>query len=131
MASFNKVMLLGNLCADVELRNVGDTVVTDLRMAVNDRVKKGGEYVDETTYVDVTFWARTAEIASEYLSKGSPLLIEGKLKQDTWTDKTSGENRSKLKIAGDRLVLLGKGGGEGGGSKRAPAATVDASSIPF
>ena len=107
MASFNRVILVGNLCDDVELKQVGDNCVTDLRLAVNDRVKKNGEWVDETTFIDVTFWNRTAEIAEEYLSKGSACMIEGRLKMDTWEDRETGQNRSKHKIMGDRLVLLG------------------------
>lgn len=132
MASFNRVILVGNLCADVELRDVGQNCVTDLRLAVNDRVKKDGEWVDETTYIDVTFWNRTAEIAEEYLSKGSPVMIEGRLKQDTWQDRETGQNRSKHKIQGDRLVLLG-GRNQGGGDYCSPTASTTPSTdeVPF
>jgi single-strand DNA-binding protein len=73
--------------------------------------------VDETTFVDVTLWARLAEIASEYLSKGSPVLIEGRLKLDTWDDKNDGKKRSKLRVVGEKMQMLGgrKSGGSGGG----------------
>ena len=86
MASFNRVILLGNLTRDIELKyTANQTAVTDIGLAVNDRRKTAnGEWVDETTFVDVTLWGRTAEIASQYLSKGSPVLIEGRLKLDTW-----------------------------------------------
>ena len=85
MASFNRVILLGNLTRDPELRYLpSGMAVTDIGLAVNDRRKNAnGEWVEETTFVDVTLWGRTAEVASEYLSKGSPVLIEGRLKLDT------------------------------------------------
>lgn len=113
MASFNRVILAGNLTRDPELRTVGSgTSVTDIGIAVNDRKKQGNEWVDETTFVDVTLWGRTAEIADQYLQKGSPVMIEGKLKMESWEDKTSGAKRSKLKVVGERMQLLGGGGGK-------------------
>lgn len=115
-ASFNRVILLGNLTRDPELRYTpSGTAVTDIGLAVNDRRKgQNGEWVEETTFVDVTLWGRTAEIASEYLTKGSSALIEGRLKLDTW--ETDGQKRSKLKIIGEKLQLLGGRGGGGAGS---------------
>ncbi|MBN2579485.1 MAG: single-stranded DNA-binding protein [Pirellulales bacterium] len=114
MASYNRVILLGNLTRDPELRYLqSGTAVTDLGLAVNDRRKNAnGEWVEDTTFVDVTLWARTAEIAGEYLTKGSPVLIEGRLKYETW-ETQDGQKRSKLKVVGDRMQLLG-GRGEGG-----------------
>lgn len=115
MASFNRVVLMGNLTRDPELRYVGNNIpVTDLGLAVNDRRKNAsGELVEETTFVDVTLWSRQAEVACEYLTKGSPVLIEGRLKYDTW-QTTDGQKRSKLRVVGEKLVLLGgKGGGKG------------------
>ena len=106
MASFNRVILVGNLTRDVELRYTpSGTAVTDIGLAVNDRVKRKDEWVDETTFVDITLWGRTAEVAGEYLKKGSPILIEGRLKLDTW--ESGGQNRSKLKVVGDRMQMLG------------------------
>lgn len=118
MASYNRVILLGNMTRDVELRYTqGGTAVTDIGLAVNDRRKsQTGEWVDETTFVDVTLWGRTAEVASEYLSKGSPVLVEGRLKLDTW--ETEGQKRSKLRVVCDRMQMLGSGGGGGGGAHR-------------
>ncbi|MBX7074436.1 MAG: single-stranded DNA-binding protein [Pirellulales bacterium] len=116
-ASYNRVVLVGNLTRDPELRYTpSGTAVTDIGLAVNDRRKnQAGEWVEETTFVDVTLWGRTAEIASEYLSKGSSALIEGRLKLDTW--ETDGQKRSKLKVIGEKLQLLGgRGQGPGGGS---------------
>ena len=76
MASFNRVILVGNLTRDVELRYTqSGTAVTEIGLAVNDRVKRNDEWVDETTFVDITLWGRTAEVASEYLAKGSSVLI--------------------------------------------------------
>ena len=118
MASFNKVILLGNLTRDPEVRYTPKgTAVTELGMAVN-RVytAENGEKREETTFVDVTLWGRTAEIAGEYLKKGRPVFIEGRLQLDTWDDKTSGQKRSKLKVVGEGLQLIGsRPGGSGGG----------------
>lgn len=112
MASFNRVILVGNMTRDPELRYIASgTAVSDIGLAVNDRVKKGDQWVEETTFVDVTLWGRTAEIANEYLSKGSPVLIEGRLKLDRW--EKEGQKHSKLKVIGERLQMLG-GRGEGG-----------------
>ena len=118
MASFNKVILLGNLTRDPEVRYTPKgTAVTELGMAVN-RVytAENGEKREETTFVDVTLWGRTAEIAGEYLKKGRPVFIEGRLQLDTWDDKQSGQKRSKLKVVGEGLQLIGsRPGGSGGG----------------
>src|SRR6478672_5290413 len=117
MASFNKVILLGNLTRDPEVRYTPKgTAVTELGMAVN-RVytAENGEKREETTFVDVTLWGRTAEIAGEYLKKGRPVFIEGRLQLDTWDDKQSGQKRSKLKVVGEGLQLLGAPRGAGGG----------------
>ncbi|MDB4476725.1 single-stranded DNA-binding protein [Rhodopirellula sp.] len=128
MASYNRVILVGNLTRDIELKYTpSGTAVTDVGMAVNDRRKSAtGEWVDETTFVDVTLWGRTAEVASEYLSKGSPILVEGRLKLDTW--ETEGQKRSKLRVVCDRMQMLGGGspGSGGGGGSRPPQQVSDA-----
>lgn len=113
MASFNRVILVGNLTRDIELRYTpAGTPVTEVTMAVNERVKRNEQWTDEANFFDVTLWSRTAEIAAEYLSKGSPVLIEGRLKYDTW--EQDGQKRSKIKIIGERLQMLGSKGGGGG-----------------
>jgi single-strand DNA-binding protein len=115
MASYNRVLLVGNLTRDPEIRYVASGMaVTDLGLAVNDRRKNAnGEWVEETTFVDVTLWGRQAETAGEYLSKGSSVLIEGRLKLDTW-ETSDGQKRSKLKVVGERMQFLGgRGGGQG------------------
>ncbi len=125
MASYNRVILVGNLTRDPELRYIpSGTAVTDIGLAVNDRVKRNEQWVDEVTFVDVTLWARTAEVASEYLSKGSPVLIEGRLKLDQW-ETPEGQKRSKLKVIGERMQMLGTRGGGGGEGGGAPAPQQD------
>lgn len=115
MASFNRVVLMGNLTRDIELRYIGNgTAVTDIGLAVNDRVKRNDQWIDETTFVDITLWGRTAEVANEYLTKGSSVLIEGRLKMESW--EKDGQKRTKLKVVGERMQMVGaKGGGQGGG----------------
>ncbi len=115
MASFNRVILVGNLTRDVDVKYTkGGTAVTEIGLAVNDRVKRNDEWVDETTFVDITLWGRTAEVAGQYLSKGSSVLIEGRLKLDSW--ETEGQKRHKLRVVGERMQMLG--GGKGGGTPR-------------
>jgi len=109
MASFNKVILLGNLTRDPEVRYTPKgSAVCDLGIAVN-RVytTDSGEKREEATFVDVTFWGRTAEVAGEYLKKGRPVFIEGRLQLDSWEDKQSGQKRSKLKVIGETMQLIG------------------------
>lgn len=114
MASFNRVILMGNLTRDVEVKYLqSGTAVAEVGLAVNDRRKNAqGEWIEETTFVDVTLWSRTAEIAAEYLGKGSPVLIEGRLKLDTW--ETDGQKRSKLRVVCEQMRMVGSKGGGGG-----------------
>ncbi len=115
MANLNKVMIIGNLTADPEVRTTPrGTSLTELRLAVN-RVTGGqgeGERREETTFLDVTCWGRTGEVAAQYLSKGRPVFIEGRLQQDSWEDKQTGQRRSRIRIVAENLQLLG-GRGEG------------------
>ena len=109
MASFNKVILLGNLTRDPEVRYTPKgSAVCDLGIAVN-RVytTEGGERREEVTFVDVVLWARLAEIAGEYLRKGRPIFIEGRLQMDSWDDKQTGQKRTKLRVVGESMQLLG------------------------
>ena len=123
MASFNRVILMGNLTRDVELRyTASQLAVTDIGLAVNDKRKnQQGEWIEEVTFVDITLWGRTAEIAAEYLNKGSPVLIEGRLKLDTW--EKDGKKNYKLKVVGENMRLLGSRGGSGGGAARSQGAS--------
>jgi len=107
MASFNQVTVMGNICADIDLRDAGGTPVTDIRMAVNDRVKRGDEWVEEPTFFTVTVWGRQAELCDEYLAKGSQVLVSGRLKMDQWEDRDTGESRSRLKIVAQNVTFCG------------------------
>lgn len=117
MASYlNRVIIMGNLTRDPELRYIpSGTAVSDIGLAVNERVKKNDQWVDEPVFVDVTLWGRTAEVANEYLSKGSNILIEGRLKFDTW--EKEGQKHSKLRVVAEKMQMVGgRSGGAGGGS---------------
>jgi single-strand DNA-binding protein len=122
MASFNRVILVGNLTRDVELKYIqSGLAVTEIGLAVNNRRKnQAGEWVEETVFVDVTLWGRTAEVASEYLGKGSSVLVEGRLKLDTW--EKDGQKFSKLRVVGEHMQMLGSRGGNGGGTRSAQRA---------
>ena len=123
MASFNKVILVGNLTRDPEVKyTASGTAVANLGLAVSRTWfdKQQNQKREETTFVDVTLWARQAEVAGEYLSKGRPVLIEGRLQLDTWDDKETGKKRSKLSVVGENMTMLssrGDSGGGGGGSR--------------
>jgi len=113
--SMNKVILLGNLTRDVELRPVGDTQVGNIGLAVNRRYRTAsGEDREDTTFVDCEAWGRQAEVMARYLAKGRPVLIEGRLKLDTWQDKDGG-NRSKLKVVVENFQFVDSRGGDSGG----------------
>jgi len=114
---------MGNVTRDIELRYTPKgTAVADVGLAVN-RVRSGenGERIEETTFVDITLWGRTAEVAHQYSGKGKPLFVEGRLHMDSWDDKTSGQKRTKLKVVADNIQLMGApGGGSGGGGGGQP-----------
>ena len=158
MPNLNKVMLMGNLTRDPELRYTpNNTAVANLGMAINRTWfnKQTNEKQEETTFVDLEAWGRTAEVLNQYLKKGRPLYVEGRLKLDQWQDKESGANRSKLKIVVETFEFLDSrtgGGGEdsggnypqqggraSGGARSAPAPAsaapahqpVDEDDIPF
>ena len=118
MASFNKVILVGNMTRDPEFRTIASgTPVVEVGLAVNERKRDAnGNTVEETSFFDVTVWSRSAEVIRDYTRKGSPLLIEGRLKQDVW-EQPDGQKRSKIKIIAERVVLLGSrdGAPSGGG----------------
>lgn len=116
MASLNKVMLIGNVTRDPEVKfTPKGSAVTDLGLAINrNYTNQSGQKVEEVTYVDVELWGRLAEIAGEYAKKGRPIFIEGRLRIDSWEDKQSGQKRSRLRVVGENLQLLGSRGGSGG-----------------
>ena len=123
MSSFNRVILLGNLTRDPQVRYTpGGTAVAELGLAINRTWfdQKTNSRRDETTFVDVTLWGRQAEVAGEYLAKGRQVLIEGRLHLDSWEDKESGQKRSKLKVVCENMRMVGgrgEGGGGGGGGR--------------
>src|ERR1700760_2755810 len=123
MASFNKVILVGNLTRDPELRYTPKgTAIAKIGLAVN-RVwtNESGEKKEEVTFVDVDVFGRTAENVGQYMRKGRPILIEGRLRLDQWDDKQTGQKKSKLGVVAETVQFLGSPG-EGGGSGGAPAA---------
>ena len=119
MANLNKVMLIGNLTRDPEVKYTPKgTAIAELGLAINrNYTTESGEKREETTFVDVEMWGRLAEIAGEYLKKGRSVFIEGRLKLDTWDDKQTGQKRSKMRVVGEGMQMLGsrEGGGGGGG----------------
>jgi single-strand DNA-binding protein len=125
MASFNRVILAGNLTRDPELRYTPKgTAVARLGIAVNRQWKTDtGEQKEEVTFVDVDAFGRQAEVIGQYLKKGRPILIEGRLKYDTWDDKQTSQKRSKLTVVLESFQFLDSGSGRGeGGAAAAPAA---------
>ncbi|QDU63760.1 Single-stranded DNA-binding protein [Planctomycetes bacterium Pan216] len=119
MANLNKVLLIGRLTRDPELRYTpSGTAVSDLGLAVNNyRKGQDGQRQEETVFVDVTAWGRTAELANQYLAKGRQVFVEGRLKFDQWTSQ-EGQKRSKLNVVAENLQFLdsrGEGGPPGGG----------------
>jgi len=121
MANLNKVMLMGNLTRDIEMRfTPSGMAVGKFGLAINRKYRdtKTNDLREEVTFVDVELFGKQAETASQYLSKGKPIYIEGRLKFDSWDDKTTGQKRSKLYVVGERFQFLGtsgQGGGGGGG----------------
>ncbi len=133
MASFNKVILVGNLTRDPQVRYTpGGSAVAEVGLAVNRSWfdKNSNSRKEETTFVDVTLWGRTAEVASEYLTKGRSVLIEGRLQLDQWDDKESGQKRSKLKVVGENMTMLGGRGESGGGGGQSGGGYSQAGNAP-
>lgn len=121
--SVNKVFLMGNLTRDPQVRfTPGGTAVAEIGLAVNRRYldKQSNQWKDEVTFVDVTLWGRTAEVAGEYLTKGRQVFIEGRLQLDSWDDKETGQKRSKMRVVCENMTMVGGGGGpgQGGGGGR-------------
>jgi single-strand DNA-binding protein len=145
MASYNKVMLMGNLTRDPEVRYTPKgSAVADLALAVNRTyTAESGEKREEVTYVDIVLWSKLAELAGQYLKKGRAVFIEGRLQMDTWEDKQTGQKRSRIKVVGENMQFVdsrrdgggdeeGGGGGGGGGYARQsrPAGTQQRSQQP-
>jgi single-strand DNA-binding protein len=134
MASFNKVILMGNLTRDPELRYTPKgTAIAKIGLAVN-RVwtNEAGEKKEDVTFIDVDVFGRTAENVGQYMRKGRPILVEGRLKLDQWDDKATGAKRSKLGVVAETVQFLGSapGAGEGGTPAAPRAARPAAASAP-
>lgn len=108
MANVNKVILIGNLTKDPEVRQTPKgTSVGDISIAINRNWTENGERREETTFVGVTLWGKLAEIVQQYARKGNPIYIEGRLTQDSWEDKDTGQKRTKTKVIAENVQLLG------------------------
>jgi len=109
MSSVNRVFLLGNLTRDPDLRQTPSGMsVTDLGVAVNEKYRnKAGEEVETTCYADVVVWGRQAETCTQYLTKGAPIMVEGRLQLDKW-ETENGEKRSRIRVRADRVQFLGR-----------------------
>jgi single-strand DNA-binding protein len=125
MSSFNKVMLMGNLTRDPQLKYLpSQTAVAEFGIACNRKFRTAtGEDRDEVTFVDVAAFGKTGEVINQYFTKGKPIFIEGRLKYDQWEDKQGGGKRSKLTVVVENFQFIGgrDGGGGGGGGGGAPA----------
>ena len=119
MASFNKVLLMGNLTRDPQLKYLpSQTAVVEFGIACNRKFRTAnGEDKEEVTYVDITSFGKQAEVINQYFQKGKPIFIEGRLKFDSWEDKQGGGKRSKLTVVVENFQFVGgrDGGGGGGG----------------
>src|ERR1051325_7299275 len=118
MTGFNKVIIAGNLTRDPELRYTPKgTAVTKIGLAVNRTWKsETGETKEEVTFVDVDAWGRQAEVIAQYMKKGRPLLVEGRLKLDQWEDKNTRQKQSKLKVVLEGFSFIDSRGGDSGGA---------------
>ena len=118
MPSYNKVLLMGNLTRDVQLKSLpSGQPVAEIGIAINRKFKtKDGQDREEVTYVDCECWGPRAEVIAKYFSKGKPIFVEGRLKLDSWEDK-DGQKRSKMRVVIDDFQFVeGRGGGSGGGA---------------
>ncbi len=134
MANLNKVFLIGTLTRDPEIKYTPKgTCIAEVGLAMNRNwTNDAGQKMEDVTFADVTLWGRVAEIVGEYCKKGRPLFVEGRLQLDTWDDKQTGQKRSKLKVVGDNIQLLG--GAPGGDNKPregAPAKQQENDEIPM
>ena len=133
MANLNRVLLIGNLTRDPEIRYTPKgTAVVDIGLAINRVLNiEEGERREEVTYVDVVLWARLAEIAAQYLKKGRPVFIEGRLQLDTWDDKQTGQKRSRMRVVAENMQLLGgKSDSEAAASPATPRRPSSAAPAP-
>ena len=130
MASFNKVMLMGNLTRDPELRYTSNgSAVSSFGLAVNRTLKQGDEWKEDVCFVDITVWGKQGENCAEYLSKGRPAFVEGRLQYSTW--ESDGQKRSKLEVVANTVQFLGSRGDSQGGSPAGQTPVSDEDDVPF
>src|SRR5512139_682988 len=116
MNSFNKVILLGNLTRDPEVRYIpSGTAVASFALALNRRYKQGTEIKEEVSYIDIVVFGKTAENCGQYMSKGDAILVEGRLQQRRWDDKDSGQKRSKVEVIAQTVTFMPKRSGQAAG----------------
>ena len=139
MVSFNKVVLLGNLTRDPEVRYTpSGTAVASFAIAVNRRYKQGDETKDEVSYIDIVVFGKQAEACGQYLNKGDGILVDGRLQQRRWDDKETGQKRSKVEVVAQSVNFMPKRSGQqaaagrgGSESEPAPEPPVGEDDIPF
>lgn len=133
MPSYNHVVLAGNITRDPELRYTpGGTAVCDFTIAVNEKwTDKNGEKKESVSFIDCTVWQKGAEIFAQYMKKGRPVLVDGKLKQETWTDEKSGQKRSRLKVTVNNFQFLGSKEGSSSGPPESDEGGPPPEDIPF
>ena len=131
MASFNRVILVGNLTRDPQLSYMpSSTAVCEFGMAINRRWRdRDGNQRDEVCYADITSYGRQGEVINQYMSKGSPILVEGRLRYNQWTNK-EGQKRSKLDVVVENFTFLGSGGAGRGGSRDGTGESQDGGGPP-
>lgn len=134
MPSYNKIILIGNLTRDPEVRvTPKGTAICQFSIAVNRQFKgEDGSTRDDTTFVDIEAWGKTGENIGKYFTKGKPIFVDGRLKLDSWEDKTTGQKRTKLKVVCEQFQFIGgkdggaATGGEAGEDRSAPPPRRDA-----
>ena len=130
MANFNKVMLMGNLPRDPELRyTASGSAVAGFGLAVNRKYKQGDEWKDDVCFVDITAWGKQGENCAEYLSKGRPVFVEGYLKFSTW--ESDGQKRNKLEVVANSVQFLGSRGDSQGDASTTQDAVSSEDDVPF
>jgi single-strand DNA-binding protein len=139
MTSFNKVILLGNLTRDPEVRYTPNGIaVASFALAINRKYKQGDETKEEVSYIDIVVFGKQAESCGQYINKGDAVLVDGRLQQRRWDDKETGAKRSKVEVVAQSVNFMPKrqssGQGDGQGrpeSEPMPEAPVDEGEIPF
>ena len=137
MPNFNKVIIAGHMTRDPEVKYLSSgSAICNFSVAVSEKWKDktSGEMKESTAFIDCDAWGKTAEIIGQHFSKGKPILVEGRLKQENWDDKETGKKRSKLKVTVDSFQFLGGGKGEGApsqGDYQKADADVPSDEVPF